>query len=293
MTLIIDSGYTDGGYTPGKLTMRKSFVPESYMWEFPALYPIWTPANITTALWLDAADNTTVFSDAGTTQAIAGLSTVQQWNDKSGNSRHVSQATSNFRPAYSSSTINGRNALTFITDDSLSRTSPGLPTGASSRSMLAVYKPNTTGLNANGIAGQAYSGTVTNSWFLLMHRNDAAKGDPYFATYAGDITDNATPTLTAKIGGVTYDGTTARLYKNGAEIANGARTLVTDSNVLFFVGKDGSASPMNGAVAEIVFTANALSTNDRQKLEGYLAHKWGLTADLPSGHPYKTVGPTP
>ena len=26
---------------------------------------------------------------------------------------------------------------------------------------------------------------------------------------------------------------------------------------------------------------------ERQKIEGYLAHKWGLTANLPSAHPFK------
>jgi hypothetical protein len=35
-----------------------------------------------------------------------------------------------------------------------------------------------------------------------------------------------------------------------------------------------------------------LSTTDRQKLEGYLAHKWGLAANLPADHPYKSAAPT-
>ena len=35
-----------------------------------------------------------------------------------------------------------------------------------------------------------------------------------------------------------------------------------------------------------------LSTGNRQKLEGYLAHKSGLTANLPADHPYKTTPPT-
>jgi hypothetical protein len=28
-----------------------------------------------------------------------------------------------------------------------------------------------------------------------------------------------------------------------------------------------------------------------EKAEGYLAHKWGLTANLPSDHPFKNVSP--
>ena len=47
----------------------------------------WTPANggVPTALWLDADDATTITKDGG--------NLVSQWNDKSGNARHVTQAT--------------------------------------------------------------------------------------------------------------------------------------------------------------------------------------------------------
>jgi hypothetical protein len=29
-----------------------------------------------------------------------------------------------------------------------------------------------------------------------------------------------------------------------------------------------------------------------EKAEGYLAHKWGLTSNLPVSHPYKNTAPT-
>ena len=32
---------------------------------------------------------------------------------------------------------------------------------------------------------------------------------------------------------------------------------------------------------------NSTDLEDRQKLEGYLAHKWGLSHNLPTAHPYK------
>lgn len=43
-------------------------------------------------------------------------------------------------------------------------------------------------------------------------------------------------------------------------------------------------------LGEVIFTENISQVNS-QKIEGYLAHKWGLTADLPSLHPYKTSAP--
>jgi len=49
--------------------------------------------------------------------------------------------------------------------------------------------------------------------------------------------------------------------------------------------------PFSGVIYEFVFCPTALSENDRQKVEGYLAHKWGLEANLPSDHPYKSTAP--
>ena len=72
----------------------------------------WTPANITTALWLDAADASTITLNA---------STVSGWNDKSGNGRHFAQATSASQPVYTTSALSGKNVVTFVSTDSLTR----------------------------------------------------------------------------------------------------------------------------------------------------------------------------
>jgi len=53
---------------------------------------------------------------------------------------------------------------------------------------------------------------------------------------------------------------------------------------------------LDGRVAEF-FVVGALpgtggtDITEFEKAEGYLAHKWGLTANLPSGHPFKNVSP--
>jgi len=54
--------------------------------------------------------------------------------------------------------------------------------------------------------------------------------------------------------------------------------------------------PNTAEIAEIVIYDSALSTADAERLEGYLAHKWGLTGNLPGAspgpeHPYKTNPP--
>jgi hypothetical protein len=52
---------------------------------------LWTPAQLTTALWLDAADASTITLNGAT---------VSQWNDKSGNARNAVQATTAYQPLY-------------------------------------------------------------------------------------------------------------------------------------------------------------------------------------------------
>jgi hypothetical protein len=43
--------------------------------------------------------------------------------------------------------------------------------------------------------------------------------------------------------------------------------------------------------AEIIITNSDIATVERQKIEGYLAHKWGLQTNLPNDHPYKNIAP--
>ena len=46
-----------------------------------------------------------------------------------------------------------------------------------------------------------------------------------------------------------------------------------------------------GKMREIISFDEYLSAASRLEIEGYLAHKWGLTAELPSDHPYKNDAP--
>ena len=53
---------------------------------------------------------------------------------------------------------------------------------------------------------------------------------------------------------------------------------------------------MSGKMAEFFSVANVPGTGGTdistfEKAEGYLAHKWGLTGNLPSDHPFKNVSP--
>lgn len=83
------------------------------------------------------------------------------------------------------------------------------------------------------------------------------------------------------------------IWINGSTIlTSGTNTVGTSTNARRFGCGDASAvAAYRGQCAEAIFVNAIPSTLDRQKVEGYLAHKYGLTGLLPGGHPYISSPP--
>ena len=59
------------------------------------------------------------------------------------------------------------------------------------------------------------------------------------------------------------------------------------------IGKSASSTTndFGGDLGELLIFTRQLTTSEEQKVEGYLAHKWGATNSLDTNHPYKNVAP--
>jgi hypothetical protein len=150
---------------------------------------LWTPSQLTTALWLDAAD-------AGTITTVSGA--VSQWNDKSGNGRNAIQATAANRPALTSAGLNGLDVLTFdgINDSLLATLSSGL---SSSFAFFAVAVP----LRTNAIEGyiSLQVASYSNYW-AQIGLGGAGGAKLNFALFDGGqnpIAQQNTPTIGAPL----------------------------------------------------------------------------------------------
>lgn len=87
-----------------------------------------------------------------------------------------------------------------------------------------------------------------------------------------------------------YTNTTAY-----ASATNGFTRITTDAGALPSIGGPGSFNDnrfANGYFHEILVYNTALTTIQREKVEGYLAWKWGVQSYLPSNHPYKSIAPS-
>jgi len=76
------------------------------------------------------------------------------------------------------------------------------------------------------------------------------------------------------------------------KFTTGSNTVAGRATTSYFASDAVSTWFHGGEFGEVIILQNKPTTLNRQKLEGYLAWKWGLVASLPGGHPYKTSSPS-
>ena len=250
----------------------------------------WTPAALgsSLALWLDAADSSTITLNG---------STVSQWNDKSGNARHVSQATAARQPTYTANGLNGKPVLTFNAANPSVMTVPAGQLGGATEASLFWVQQNVNDPAAADINSGCFIANDFGTQIGASNHAPYTDGNVYIQAFntARLNTGNPTPSLALP-----------RII--GAESTNSLFNFLIDGTVHFTTSTNTYANPsasknigtgtpflgLNflGTAAELVVVRSILSTTDRQRLEGYLAWKWGLEANLPAGHPFRNSPPT-
>ena len=246
---------------------------------------LWRPDELgaSLALWLDAEDAASITLNG---------STVSQWDDKSGNDRHATQSTAANQPAYNTSAINGKPAVVTVNNVALYVASWGAVSQPFTRVM--VFNPVT-------IAGGTHlinSATVDVPTSLAANVADYFVNTSNITQYAGTASVNYVPVAidTTYIRLSEYATTNSSVYTNGTQTgpANGGANPIQGMTIggYSYSGSGAPIAPTNIRFGEILLISNTMTTADRQKLEGYLAWKWGLEANLPVDHPYKTTPPT-
>jgi hypothetical protein len=208
-------------------------------------------------MWFDAADAGTITLNG---------STVAQWDDKSGNSKHAVQATAASQPTY-------------IASDPILYNKP------------TVNVPVDAGLIGLTTPSAAYQEVYCVGYYgdgaetLSTNINTIFSGPGGF-NYERVIVVVGTATMLAYIDGANFTGT---VYKNGSPVGTNALLPLPPTSMRF--RRDSLAdviqstnlqySPLSsirnfrGSVSEWIFVSGSISTQDRQRIEGYLAWKWG------------------
>lgn len=241
---------------------------------------LWTPTNITTALWLDAADSSTITTVGGA---------VSQWNDKSGNSRHVSQTTSGLRPTYLSAGFNNLPAISF---SSSQLNFPANFAQVSGQNVFVVTDTTSIGTGYR-IFLQRSTGTASHL-AIYLGGNDAGTGFSYRPMVYWNAGARASWPVAVQAKAIIRwsfaTGASALTQVNG-ETAQQESFSASSLSSWASIGA-GTSQAANVPYTELIITPSTPSAGDILRIEGYLAHKWGLTANLPAGHPYKSAAPT-
>lgn len=233
---------------------------------------LWTPEQITSNLWLDADATDTVVTD--------GSGNVTSWKDRSGSARDATTdgGTITLQPGY----------LDF---SAAAMTLPSLGvSGSAPRTVFIVADmPNdqTTGLF-----------TIYTDKFDTGQRwsfRQAGSGTKLRMEIEGSGYTSAFDCLGLGIYACTFEGTDLSghtLWKDGTpEVATGTSAVNTTDSINTLGRANAASDSITAKFHEVLFLPENPTQEVRQKIEGYLAHKWGLEANLPSDHPYKSSAP--
>ena len=246
---------------------------------------LWTPAQIATALWLDAVDSTTIAAASGATN---------QWSDKSGNLRHAT-ATGTSRPTTGTRTINSNNTLDFNGTTNSLAFAPGTHPLSGTTSGMVVFAfqldsdPPTAGTAAGGVCMDWGSFAGSNHMPFI----DGIIYEEWMTTTrytAGNPTQSMSATVC--VASMVSANNLWQLYINGSLQFTSASNTYGIGATPVIGGRTGAF--MDGRIGEIVAVGDNISSTLRQQIEGYMAGptRWAGQSLLPVGHPYKSAAPT-
>lgn len=253
------------------------------------------PTSITGCqLWFDASDTASL-----TPSSITTGTNVSQWNDKSGNNRHMSNGNTANQPRYSTSNFNGSlPSVYFRGITELGSTNASILSNASSTvfnsttwDIYVAFKPAG---GQEAIFWNDPSGAVV---VICGNTKLGGDGGQNFAThYAGwrlSPLEGACRGNECQIYQAYSTGTTLGRRVNGGFEGFMPQTASyswpsrsSNSELSFCRPSGGGWSEGNLAIAEVIVYNTVLSDANRSNVESYLTNKWRIGRGLQLGHPY-------
>ena len=255
-------------------------------------------------LWLDANDTANMDTGyAAGSSPPANNGQVGFWKDKSGNNNHavaVSNSSGN-RPTYLANGFTGSRPTLHFNGKYMAVTNSA--SGFDGWDKMTVFV--VVDEQANQVwrywfgKVNAFNTDTGNAWSFRARRGDTnppAYGFRIHGTSASDNIESASMSIhDPAIMVFTFGQGKRTMHLNNAILIDSpdSGSLSSNNSVPLTIG--GLATAASGAnlhISEFIAYNEVVAGIDREIMEGYLAHKWGLTSSLPDGHLYKTSAPT-
>ena len=250
----------------------------------------WDPSQLSALAGWYKADSLTGVNDG---DPVSSLS------DSSGTGNNLTVHDANNTPVVRTGALNGLNIIEWRgSSTTLRNIGSSVFQNVSGISRAIVYRqPDTAVINADSVSetnlsDQRFFHQLTYVG-LLRHRTarrfadsfNPPLGISYGAATANtwyiqaDFADFSVPSASGALNGVL----------SGSHTVTSGNTTTNATTVSLGGIQSGVAYDVD--IAESIYVNSAITTAEREKLEGYFAHKWGLTGNLPVSHPYKNAAP--
>jgi hypothetical protein len=243
----------------------------------------WTPSAITTAIWHDCSDASTLFDASSGGSLSAVDADVKRIEDKSGNSRHASRSISTAKRR--AATFNGLGVVEHTTTSNyfeIASMTAALLNTNTTWEWFTVFRPKTIGVTTGSIWLRSAIWYDSNQY--IGHHVESTVSTAYWFDTASKTRAVSTTINTLQI--QSYRRASGNIHLS----VDGTLSAGTSVNAL---GLTTGPIRYNQSLGyELCESILVLNNDHTEKVEGYLAHKWGTTASLPGGHPYKTTPPT-
>ena len=145
------------------------------------------------------------------------------------------------------------------------------------------------------------NGNDSQGWVFGKGSNNRVRSVLRGTSAADSVTANYDP-VEKRLWSFVWNGSKRKLYGDGVRKSNTNDTddaptgLVSAPNSPVVLGGRIDASGILGRisslkVSEVLVYNNGLNNQDRELIEGYLAHKWDLNDTFDPSHPYKNIEP--
>jgi len=217
-------------------------------------------------------------NDPHGTGSVSAGDEIATWVDKSGNNIDVTQSTASKRPVVVAE--GDSYSVQFDGNDTLGVDNATMEQVFSEMTIISVVKSSVSGYK--NILGRESA-----VWEYQWHGQ--AKINMYIASHEQDGASNIYPfDGQARIGIFRYDDANGLLDQwidgTSKSTTNYNQTIPSSSNDFYIGARRGTGEFFNGEMLELIIFSEYLTDGNRERVEDYLARKWGLTGtDLSPG----------
>jgi hypothetical protein len=219
--------------------------------------------------------------------AFSSGSNISTWRNKANNTNFTQGGTA---ARLTLTTNNSRNTVFFNSDGTtnafMNATLPLVP----NTTIIQVLTPLAYG---NGTWSFLWSWATNGSGTYVpgfRSLNSSPNFEPYMTWFGNNNNSISVTNGTTYLSFVQFTNSGANVSQSiNGNLTPNSGTMITSNfaSQIFILGGDGQGTPNifgRMFLSEFIMYSRAITSNERQQVESYLAQKWGLTTSLPGGH---------